>query len=488
MGAEGKHVPVKTRLLGFPSGGAPFGRVILFPPSFVRLLQPRDSQIMVAELIACIVSVFEFPELFEHKAITFHLDNTSALMALNKGSSRAPDLAHLSMSAHACFTVLKAVPWLEHIGSQSNIADGGAREGGSDAWATLSRIPVRPVHFGSRAAAKTLGEEWDERQRQETTLKHESWTWSSNQTGPPKQSPEPGVASARSDECDSGIEDDCIQTNPDATVRPVSLPEGWTVVLNSLRGKLSTAIVKSGIACFQMPENPELLNDLKFENGSGSGSGDLSQKRRSDGKRNLSNHPEHNKLKISCGDHPQRSPQYVENQVMVKSPSYWTDPFQAKLDKRRTTKITRTAEPLSRDVIELKQDALWHGGKIRIDQASAAAAEGMVRQPKVPRISFRSEGISSVIHQERAISSQTSHPPSWSSGVELPQMSGGTCREQSSTNASGSSMCGSDCVSRLERATGSSRKISRRKGNFLVAPIPVADIPRCHSFCRPVDV
>ena len=54
---------------------------------------------------------------------------------------------------------------------------------------------------------------WDEHQRQETTLKHESWTWSSNQTGQPKQSPEPGVASARNDECDSGIEDDCIQTN-----------------------------------------------------------------------------------------------------------------------------------------------------------------------------------------------------------------------------------------------------------------------------------
>ena len=49
------------------------------------------------------------------------------------------------------------------------------------------------------------------------------------------------------------------------------------------------------------------LNDLKFENGSSSGSGDLSQKRRSDGTRNLSNHPEHNKWKISRGDHPQRS-------------------------------------------------------------------------------------------------------------------------------------------------------------------------------------
>ena len=40
------------------------------------------------------------------------------------------------------------------------------------------------------------------------------------------ETPEPGVASARTDECDSGIVDGCIQTNSDATVRPVTLPEG----------------------------------------------------------------------------------------------------------------------------------------------------------------------------------------------------------------------------------------------------------------------
>ena len=77
---------------------------------------------------------------------------------------------------------------------------------------------------------------WDERQKQETSLKHESWTWSSNQTGQPMESPEPGVARARSDECDGGIEDECIQSHSDATVRLVTLPEGWTVVLNSLSG------------------------------------------------------------------------------------------------------------------------------------------------------------------------------------------------------------------------------------------------------------
>ena len=64
---------------------------------------------------------------------------------------------------------------------------------------------------------------------------------------------------------------------------------------------------------------------------------------------------------------------------MVKSPSCWIDPFQMKPDRRRTTKLTRTAEPMSRDVIELKQAALWHGGKIRTDQVCEVAAEGMVR-------------------------------------------------------------------------------------------------------------
>ena len=156
---------------------------------------------------------------------------------------------------------------------------------------------------------------------------------SPKQTVQSKQLPVPAVASAH-----SGNEDDGIQTNSDATVRLVTLPEGWTVVLNSLR-QIVYCHVKSGVASFQMPENPEFLDDLKFENGTSSGSGTLSQKRRTDCKRSLSNRPEHGKLKISRDNHPQRSSQYVENQVMVKSPSCWIDPFQMKPSKRRTTKF-----------------------------------------------------------------------------------------------------------------------------------------------------
>ena len=245
--------------------------------------------------------------------------------------------------------------------------------------------------------------------------------------------------------------------------------------------------VKSGIACFQMPENPELLNDLKFENGTSSGSGNLSQKRRTDCKRRLSNRPEHGKSKISRANHHQRSSQYVENQVMVKSQSCWIDPFQMEPDRRRTTNLTSTAGPMLRDVIELKQAALWHQSKIRIDQACEAAAEGMVRQPKALQISFPSEEVRALsgTHQQHTKSLQTSHLASCissSSAVELPQMSGGACQEQSSTDASDSSMCGSNCASRPERASSSSRKISRGKGNFPLASIPAADISRSHSF------
>ena len=153
---------------------------------------------------------------------------------------------------------------------------------------------------------------WDEHQRQETLLKNDIRMSSPKQTVQSKQLPEPGVVSAISDEGDSGNEHDGDQINSDATVRPVTLPEGWTVVLNSLLSR------EVGYCMFPDAENPELLDDLQFDNGTSSGSGNLSQKRRTDCKRRLSNRPVHGKSKISRDNHHQRSSQYVENHVIVK--------------------------------------------------------------------------------------------------------------------------------------------------------------------------
>ena len=117
-----------------------------------------------------------------------------------------------------------------------------------------------------------------------------------NQIVQPKQLSEPGVASALTDEGDSGNEDDGTQTNSTRLFDLSRCQRGGPLFLNSPR-QVVCCHVKSGIACFQMPEDPELQNDLKLGNGASSGSGDLSKKRRSDCKRKLSNCPEYSKLK-----------------------------------------------------------------------------------------------------------------------------------------------------------------------------------------------
>ena len=61
-------------------------------------------------------------------------------------------------------------------------------------------------------------------------------------------------------------------------------------------------------------------------------------------------------------------------------------------------------------------------------------------------------------------------------------MSYGSCREQSSTDASDSSMCGGNCTPRPGCASSSSRKVSRIKSNFPLA----SNIPCSYSFYSPV--
>ena len=53
---------------------------------------------------------------------------------------------------------------------------------------------------------------------------------------------------------------------------------------------------------------------------------------------------------------------------------------------------------------------------------------------------------------------------------------------RSASCISSPSAVGRNCASRPERASSSSRKISRGKRNFPLASIPAADIPRSHSF------
>ena len=50
----------------------------------------------------------------------------------------------------------------------------------------------------------------------------------------------------------------------ESAVRPTTLPEGWTVFVNSL-GQVHHSHVKTGIICFQVHDNREDLNNKVFK-------------------------------------------------------------------------------------------------------------------------------------------------------------------------------------------------------------------------------
>ena len=117
------------------------------------------------------------------------------------------------------------------------------------------------------------------------------------------------------------------------------------------------------------------------------------------------------------------------------------------------------------DIIELKQAALWHGGDIRIDHASEAAAEDMVRQPKTHRISFRTEGDQIIVrHSSRAHKITADFTFCFLRIIVVRACVAATVRRD------------------LREPVAPVEKVSRRKGNFPLASILVTDIPRRYSF------
>ena len=109
----------------FAASRPPFGRVLDVPDWFIDVLPPRETHIMVTELVAALLPFLLYPGLLKRTAVTFFIDNGSALISLVKGGSRAVDLNHLSMVTHATLLTLEALAWWEHVPSASNAADVG---------------------------------------------------------------------------------------------------------------------------------------------------------------------------------------------------------------------------------------------------------------------------------------------------------------------------------------------------------------------------
>ena len=320
---------------------------------------------------------------------------------------------------------------------------------------------------------------WDESDTQhdwswdKTKSRQEPRSWDTVKTESIKGSVKSGPARRRRDSGTESEGDDPRaskhsprQVGAEAMVQPTTLPEGWTVFLNA-SPQVLYGHVKTGMLCFQMPENPEVLNNLVFK---GVPANDDIVDRAS---AKIAVNWSRTSQKSKRHDHHQRSSQYMENSTN-HSLMCWIDSFSCANDQRRPTKIAPAVEPISQDVNELKQVAVWHGDRRCINQANEAAAEGVMTENRSTLSHNQEHAITSLILPTLPCVSSPSH----SAHIEA-------CENSDAIRANDSVLCGGHCSPRFEGASGTNQTVSREKGDFPLASFPVVDISGGHSFYCP---
>ena len=102
-------------------------------------------------LTAAVEGSAPFPDELRGRHVVHWIDNESAVYALVKGYSGAPDSARVVNLYHACVAQLGLTPWLEYVHTDDNIADLPSRGdfallrtlGGSGAFRAAVVPPVR---------------------------------------------------------------------------------------------------------------------------------------------------------------------------------------------------------------------------------------------------------------------------------------------------------------------------------------------------------
>ena len=209
---------------------------------------------------------------------------------------------------------------------------------GRATWTGYSKPDVQPNRPRDVTERHRSRWSWEKSQTQqnwgwqETKPKQETWSWD---TEPSKWSSKPRVAGVCRDSRDSGTEseedascesahtrnDSPRQTSTGAVGQPITLPEVWNVALNPLR-QVQCCHVKSGMACFQTPENPEVLNNLTFKGASvanrvNDDTGTREHKDSHPGRKRKDRHQsEQHKSKSKRCDRHRHGSHYMENQVM----------------------------------------------------------------------------------------------------------------------------------------------------------------------------
>jgi hypothetical protein len=104
-----------------------FHSYLAVPDAFMQRFVEREQYIGQLELLGAVAVYYTLPHLLRGRHVVHYIDNASAMAALVKGYSGAPDSARIIHSFWALATGLRVVPWFEWVASDANVADWPSR-------------------------------------------------------------------------------------------------------------------------------------------------------------------------------------------------------------------------------------------------------------------------------------------------------------------------------------------------------------------------
>ena len=123
------------------------GIVCLMPKELFPLLQTRETQISIGELLAVCLAVMHFSDMFRGQSSICFVDNIGVIHNIVNGTSSAVDAGAFTHALHHRMAIISMTAWWEYVPSKSNISDGASRDGIACSLAAAASIPLRDVEF-----------------------------------------------------------------------------------------------------------------------------------------------------------------------------------------------------------------------------------------------------------------------------------------------------------------------------------------------------
>jgi len=127
-----------------PSGR---GRLIyssVFPDeTTIRFFMRKGQYIGQLELLAATACYYSLPDIFRGREVIHFVDNTSAIAALIKGYSGAPDSSRIVHAFHSLNAGLRTNVWFQYVASKANVADLPSRGAHDELMEVLKRFGHR---------------------------------------------------------------------------------------------------------------------------------------------------------------------------------------------------------------------------------------------------------------------------------------------------------------------------------------------------------